>query len=337
MRLKTFTAPTMPQAMKMVRAAMGEHAVIMSTQQNKSGVIVTAGIDEDVLDRARAAASAPAPSPAPLPATSASESGADIVDTLSDTLDQHGCTRRLSQKLLRLVEDDTSADPVAMLAQVFSNHYRFADLSGAGHPKPFVLLGPPGAGKTVAIAKLATRAVLSGRRTVVITADTVKAGGVEQLSSLTRILQVPLHTVEDSHALHAAIHHAPEDAAIFIDTPGINPFSDPEMTEVRQLLGAESLLRALALPSGSDAVEAAEIAARFADGLKADCLLATRLDHARRLGGLLAAADAGGLAFGAACLSASAAEAERPLSPAILARLVMTPFTQPKLTAFAGD
>jgi flagellar biosynthesis protein FlhF len=109
------------------------------------------------------------------------------------------------------------------------------------------------------------------------------------------------------------------------------------MTELRQLLGAESLLRVLALPSGSDVVEAAEIAARFADGLKVDGLLATRLDHARRLGGLLAAADAGGLAFTTASLSASAAEALRPLSPVLLARLVMTPFAQPKLNAFAGD
>jgi flagellar biosynthesis protein FlhF len=331
MRLKTFTAPTMPQAMKMVRTALGEHAVIMSTQQNKSGVIITAGIDEDVLDRAKAAASVAAPLPA------APESAVDVLDALSDVLDQHGCTRRLSQKLLRLVEDENTSDPTAILAQVLGTHYRFSDFANAGHPKPCVLVGPPGAGKTVAIAKLATQAVLQGRRAVVITADTIKAGGVEQLSALTRILQVPLHTVEDSHALHAAIHHAPEDAAIFIDTPGINPFSDQDVRELRALLGTESLLKVLALPGGSDVIEAAEIAGRFADGLKVDVLLPTRLDHARRLGGLLTAADAGGLSFATAALSASAAEALHPLSPAILARLVMTPFAQPKINAFAGE
>ena len=334
MRLKTFTAPTMPQAMKMVRSALGEHAVIMSTQQNKSGVIITAGVDEDVMDRAKATASVSTPGSPPAADT---DSAVDILDLLSDTLDQHGCTRRLNQKLLRLVEDENTSDPAAILAQVLGTHYRFQDLGQAGHPKPCVLVGPPGAGKTVAIAKLATQAVLGGRKTVVITTDTVKAGGVAQLSALTRILQVPLHTVEDSHALRAAIDHAPEDAAIFIDTHGINPFSDQDLAELRTLLGTESLLKILALPSGADVIEAAEIASRFADHLRAEALLATRLDHARRLGGLLAAADAGGLTLTAAALSASAAEALRPITPQILARLVLTPFAHPKTTAFAGD
>jgi flagellar biosynthesis protein FlhF len=332
MRLKTFTAPTMPQAMKLVRSALGEHAVIMSTQQSKTGVTVTAGIDEDILDRARTGTLVPDAPIAPQPI-----SDADILDTLSDALEQHGCTRRLSQKLLRLVEDERTSDAATILAQVLATHYRFADLGKAGHPKPCILVGPPGAGKTVAIAKLATQAVLNGRRTLVITTDTVKAGGVEQLSTLTRILQVPLHTVEDPHALRAAIDHAPEDAAVFIDTAGINPFSDQDFAEFKTLLGAESLFKILALPAGSDLVDAAEIAARFADSLKVDALLATRMDHARRLGAPLAAADAGNLAFAGASLSASAGDALRPLSPLILARLVMLPLTQPKHHAFAGE
>jgi flagellar biosynthesis protein FlhF len=339
MRLKTFTAPTMPQAMKLVRATLGEHAVIMSTQQNKTGVTVTAGIDEDVLDRAKAATPLSFPiAPAPL-------SDTDVLDTLTDALEQHGATRRLIQKLLRLVADENTSSAAVILEQVLGTHYRFADLAAAGHPKPCVLVGPPGAGKTVAVAKLATQAVLHGHKVVVITADTIKAGGVEQLAALTRILQVPLHTVEDGHALRIAIDHAPQDACVFIDTPGINPFSDTDLAELRALLGGEALLRVLALPAGGDPAEVADIAVRCTEGLKVEALLSTRLDHTRRLGALLTAADSGGLSFAGVTASPSAADAPLALTPAQLAQMLLLPLNQsklstgqqPKINAFAPE
>ena len=47
MRLKTFIAPTMQEAMRMVRAEMGEEAVIVSTLQNpkQGGVRITAALE----------------------------------------------------------------------------------------------------------------------------------------------------------------------------------------------------------------------------------------------------------------------------------------------------
>ena len=46
MRLRTFTAPTMPAAMEMVREQLGENAVILSTgKHNGVSVSVTAAVD----------------------------------------------------------------------------------------------------------------------------------------------------------------------------------------------------------------------------------------------------------------------------------------------------
>ena len=55
-----------------------------------------------------------------------------------------------------------------------------------------ILLGPPGAGKTLTAAKLAARLCLAGHRPMVITADGRRAGAVEQLAAFTRLLDLDL-------------------------------------------------------------------------------------------------------------------------------------------------
>ena len=57
-----------------------------------------------------------------------------------------------------------------------------------GRGRPLLLVGPPGAGKTLCCAKLATRAVLAGGAPLVVTTDGAKAGGAEQLAAFTRLL-----------------------------------------------------------------------------------------------------------------------------------------------------
>ena len=45
MRVRSFTAPTMPEAMAMVRAEMGEDAVILSSERSRRGVEVKAAAE----------------------------------------------------------------------------------------------------------------------------------------------------------------------------------------------------------------------------------------------------------------------------------------------------
>ena len=72
------------------------------------------------------------------------------------------------------------------------------------------------------------------------------------------------------------------------------------------------------LPAGVDAAEAADIAGAFAEG-GASLLVATRLDVARRLGGVVAAAKSAGLALAEAGIGPGAADGLTPLTPAFLA------------------
>lgn len=76
------------------------------------------------------------------------------------------------------------------------------------------------------------------------------------------------------------------------------------------------------LPAGLDVSEATELAHAFAS-LGAKLLVATRMDLARRIGGILAAAAAG-LALAEAGIGPGAADGLVPFTPAFVAsRLVM--------------
>ena len=68
----------------------------------------------------------------------------------------------------------------------------------------------------------------------------------------------------------------------------------------------------LVLPAGGDPAEAADLAEAFA-GVGASRLLATRLDTARRLGAILAAADAAPLASATAVASPHVADGLAPI------------------------
>jgi flagellar biosynthesis protein FlhF len=69
-------------------------------------------------------------------------------------------------------------------------------------------------------------------------------------------------------------------------------------------------------------MEAAEIAAGFA-AIGARRLLATRLDIARRLGGLLSAAEVPGASFTEVSINPHVADGLSPINPVSLARLLL--------------
>ncbi|NJN06424.1 MAG: hypothetical protein HC814_08735 [Rhodobacteraceae bacterium] len=110
------------------------------------------------------------------------------------------------------------------LAGALDTLFSFKPLTDKVYARPLMLVGPPGAGKTIATAKLATRARRAGHRPLVITTDTRRAGGVEQLQAFTRILGLELATATSPTTLAEAAGTA--DAGVLIDTAGTNPFGD---------------------------------------------------------------------------------------------------------------
>ena len=171
-------------------------------------------------------------------------------------------------------------------------------------------------------AKLAARAVLDDENPVVITTDIARAGGVEQLSAFLNILNVPLHQAEDAKGLKAILGKVHKGAPVIIDTGGLNPFDPQEMKFLAKLLSVAEMEPTLVLPAGIDAEESAEMAMTF-EVLGVHRLMPTRLDFARRLGGLLSAADRAGLSFTEGSHTPQVANGILKLTPEAMTNLLM--------------
>ncbi len=285
MRLKLFRAATVKQAMGNVRAELGAEAMILGTRRVAGGVEVTAALEppEPVL-------------PPPIDAHAAA------------SLAWHGVPAPIIERL-RLAPLDTVL--------------RFAPLPlGIGGP-PLLFAGPPGAGKTLTVARLATRLVMEGTAPQVVTADGRRAGATEQLSALTRLLGLDLAVAAHPVALTRAVAQRKDGAPVLIDLPGSDPFEPMEREELAALSAAFDAVVVAVLPAGLDASEAADMAGAYREA-GAERLVVTRIDCTRRLGGVLAAAAAG-LALVEAGIGPGAADGLVPFTPDLLAtRLART-------------
>lgn len=286
MRLRVFRAARMADAMAECRQALGPDALILSTRRTASGVEVTAALEpaEEPLP--------PPPPPAPTPA-------------LPDPLARHNIPPPLRA---RLGNGAGAALSIAL---------RFGALPDAGR-QPLALVGPPGAGKTLSCAKLATRLVLGGAAPLVVTADSQRAGAAEQIAAFTRVLGIPLAMAGTGAQLATALARRAAGQPMLLDTAGCDPFDPLQAEQLLALLRVTEAVPLLVLPAGLDPEEAGETARAFA-ALGARHLLPTRLDGARRLGGVLAAALAAPLVLTEAGTGPGAADGLTPLTPAWLA------------------
>lgn len=314
MRLKSYSAPSMAEAMALVRGELGDDAIIVSTQRatGGQGVRITAALEEVTSDdEIHEMLSGGVPSP--------------VADTVRDQLVYHGLPPRLIERLVKATRGVDTADPTMACAGALDEVFAFAPLPERKAPRPFMLVGPPGAGKTITVAKLAARARLAGRSVGVISADTVRAGALEQLHAFTSILDIELQKARGGDALRdlvdgtILIHDL-----VFIDTPGINPFNGGDVTYLRDLIEAVDVEPVLVMAAGGDPVEATEMAEVFAE-LGATRLLATRLDMTRRLGAVLGAADAGQFMVCEVSINPHVANGLCPITPVSMARLLIPP------------
>lgn len=309
MRLKSFNAATLPEAMKMVRDALGADAVILSTQpgENGSGVRLTAALEESPLDDLQ---------------FDAAPAAYFDVDTIAEALSFHRVPAGLFDRLIAGATALKVDDNVAALGGALDAELSFASLPAPLSPHPVMLIGPPGAGKSATAAKLCARARAAGRKPAIITMDSAKSGGLAQAETFAHALEATLLQAERPEALPDSVAACGDEHFIVIDTAGANPFDDADLGLLTQAGQAARAELVLVLPAGGDAAESAEAAAAF-KAVGARALIATRLDITRRLGGLLSAMAGGRLALLALSSSPHIGDALLPVNPVALARLFM--------------
>lgn len=279
MRLRSFSAPTMKEAMAAVKAELGPDAVILATEQIGQAVKVTAALDRDAL------LAAPAGGPM-----------LDPLDAIAQALDFHRLPATLAERLAFSAEHFLLESPRQALAGALRQRFPNQPIAERKPMRPIMLVGLPGAGKTATLAKLLARAKIKDWPAVAITCDVVKAGAVEQLGTYTKALQVPAYRAKDADMLRRALAQAPADSLVVIDTVGSNPLDSGDLDHIQTLADSVKAEMVLVMAAGGCPIESGELAQLYADA-GAQRLVPTRIDAARRLGGILAACEAGKFAF----------------------------------------
>jgi flagellar biosynthesis protein FlhF len=293
MRLRVVHAQDAREAITRIRADLGEDALVLATRQTDSGISVTAAIDGAVADD--------------LSAVLSPADDGDAVRKVGEALAWHGVAEAERAALLRAVAPAADNGPLSLLANLLAQAAQFAPIS----PVPgrrLMLIGAHGAGKTATAARLVVEAVLAGTEHRLICADPARAAAEAQLQALVAPLGQTPTMARDAADLTRILHD--ERRWTIIDSSGLNPFRGEELARLAALVQAARAEPVAVIPAGLAAEDAAEIAATFA-ALGATRMIITKLDSARRLGGLLAA-SAAGLALAGATI---APEIGRPLLP----------------------
>ncbi len=341
MRIKTLTAPKMADALAIIRQELGPEALILSTRKvtNAAGeqtLEITAAVNEP-----EPPSRAVEPLTTPLPATvlptprkaMAGAASAGQVPSLPEVLHQHGLPEHLIAKLATALPGLQSAgfsqaEALEMLLSKLVSFRGPTETLKPGHAHIF--LGPPGAGKTTLIAKLAVQLHQGGRNAGLISLDDHKLGGFEALAITAETLGDTAHLISGAHTIKAAMHALGPRPVLLIDTPALTPYQPQAFAALKQRLDNLGIPAQahLVIPADLNADDMAVLpiaAHRF----NLQSLVATRLDCTTRYGALLGTAAAANLPLGLASHNGNVAAAPLTLTPQWLAQSLATLPRQP--------
>ncbi len=260
MQVRTFRAPTITQALELVKKDLGQDAIILGNKKvpisdSESVVEVTAAIERE---------RAPQPPPDSLIQTDIQEikSLLSLLISSKDYFAQlqleeplaeiyHGLLARgldekhtflfLKKALLHLDKDSASRRQIVegfcrqlleriKVSRPFTNGSHFE-----GTAKAFSFIGPTGVGKTTTLAKLAAHLKLKRQMEVgIVSIDTYRIGAVDQLQTYAKILGIPLIIAQSRKELQNARIKFRHLDVILIDTIGKNFLKQDHIKDLQE-------------------------------------------------------------------------------------------------------
>jgi flagellar biosynthesis protein FlhF len=202
----------------------------------------------------------------------------------------------------RAANTANAAIPLETLERAIASEMasRFETAPGLGVPgadrRVTALVGPPGAGKTTTIVKLALKYGLTSRRPLqILSTDTCRVAASEQLRAYASIIGIAFQTVETMAGLAQALEEASGKDLVLIDTPGFGPADTDEAAELALFLSRHRLIEVqLVMPATLRAAALARVVERFSMFQPAR-LLFTNLDDGEACGGIVEQAIRTGL------------------------------------------
>lgn len=342
MRMKHIHAADMKAAMQLAREELGEDAVLLDSRSVDGGLVVTFAVEDAAEEEDFGFDDIPFTAPdeiSPEPyvpqivraATARAEIDHPAFTIAKDVLAHHQVPEPLAEKITRALVGahyiagglNDVAERALADALSASLHFKTIATGEALPPaRAIMLVGMHGAGKTSALAKLATELTLQKKPVVIISADNERMGAADTLAGLCTLLKCRFHMAEDRAALKPLLREYLNEAWVLIDSSGVNIYEFQQLKALGELAGLSGVEPILTCPAGMDAMEAQEMASVLSF-LDIERMLATKVDATRRLSSLFSAVQAGGLALANMSNSAKPTEACTPATPPALARLML--------------
>jgi flagellar biosynthesis GTPase FlhF len=252
------------------------------------------------------------------------------LDILMQSLARHPAPHWLNQKIRAFIDThelpETSPLDAAetMLSGAIESSCRFAPIDTKAIPQNAIMLvGAHGAGKTTAIAKLATHFAINKIKPLLISTDAQRLGGSAELRSVAEILGCDLMLADTRAELKSLIKSRQGSAAILIDSAGVNIYDFSALKALGELASLEGVEPILTCQASLAAEEAQEMASVFSF-LDIARGIVTRIDGSRHFSSILHLMHSQAFALANFSGSASPADALTSFSAEKLARQLLT-------------
>jgi flagellar biosynthesis protein FlhF len=292
MHLKRFRSRTVREALALAREELGPQALVLSTALvpaagwrgllGRREVEIAAATDREV------SASWPARPEARQPEASARP----VADPLVAKLCAVGFDRATAEEVVR--SGGRIPKGVAAARGAVTSWAEGLCATDTDYARVEVFVGPPGAGKTTTVAKIAAQErARGGARLSLISADAFRVGAIEQLRLYADIIGVPFSAARTPGELDGAILDSR--APVLVDTAGRSP-RDPAAREIFSILASEPNIRThLVIPAGSSAKDVDRLLTTHAAARPTRVVL-TRVDETYSVAQLAGVLKARGLA-----------------------------------------
>jgi signal recognition particle subunit SRP54 len=196
------------------------------------------------------------------------------------------------QQVVKIVNDELTA-LLGQCDRTFRLH---------GNPAIIALVGLQGSGKTTSAAKLARHLVKQGRRPLLVAADPYRPAAADQLETLGRSLDIPVHRAPVGMPV-VDIARGGVDAArrlvrdvVILDTAGRLTIDAELMAEISAVASAVKPVETLLVVDAMTGQEAVAVASAFKEAVPLTGLVLTKIDGDARGGAALSISAVTGLA-----------------------------------------
>lgn len=212
--------------------------------------------------------------------------GAPVRAMALDELTAYGCDRELARSIVSAIPVDADRGRArGLMLGLLAKSLVIPAHEPTDEGGVIALVGPTGVGKTTTVAKLAARyaAQHSARDVALVTTDTYRVGGREQLATFGRLLGMPVFEAVGANGLVETLDRLKDYPLVLVDTAGLGQRDRALAAQFNWMSAARKVRSYLVLPANAQADDLDEVVRRFRCAAPEGVIL-SKLDETGRLG-----------------------------------------------------